>query len=186
MVNGGGRAKEWGWEIGGDLGMYPFPYKGMYPFPYKGIYPFPYKGMYPFPYKGWYPCPYNNTYPCPNLTPYTGCGKTPYIGCGNTHGMGCGKTPYIGCGNTHGMGCGNTTYMGFIYTIVQGMPRSFFSFSFRGFYDCFFKSWLSFMAQKLGPHIVQYSPSVCLPSLKYSSARSGSRERWNWSRQRNS
>lgn len=138
MVNGGGRAKERGWEIGGDLGMYPFPYKG----------------IYPSPYKGWYPCPYNNTYPCPNLTPYTGCG--------------------------------NTTYMGFIYTIVQGMPRSFFSFSFRGFYDCFFKSWLSFMAQKLGPHIVQYSPSVCLPSLKYSSARSGSRERWNWSRQRNS
>jgi len=162
MVNGGGRAKEWGWEIGGDLGMYPFPY--------KGIYPSPYKSMYPSPYKGWYPCPYNNTYPCPNLTPYTGCGKTPYIGCGNTYGMGCGKTPYMGCART----------------IVQGMPRSFLSSSFHGFHDCFFKSWLSFMAQKLGPHIVQYSPSVCLPSLKYSSARSGSRERWNWSRQRNS
>ena len=154
MVNGGGRGKEWGWEIGGDLGMYPIPYKGIYPFPYKSMYPSPYKEWYPSHYKGWYPCPYNNTYPCPNLTPYTGCGKTPYMGCART--------------------------------IVQGMPRSFLSSSFHGFHDCFFKSWLNFMAQKLGPHIVQYSPSVCLPSLKYSSARSGSRERWNWSRQRNS
>lgn len=138
MVNGGGRGKEWGWEIGGDLGMYPISYKGMYPFPYKGIYPFPYKSMYPFPYKGMYPSPYKEWYP-----------------------------PH---------------YRGW-YPILN---PSFFPLSFRGFYDCFFKSWLSFMAQKLGPHIVQYSPSVCLPSLKYSSARSGSRERWNWSRQRNS